>query len=81
MPDPKKLKFRDFYLNRFGQFLSEIGTMPSPNPIFIQISDKGVPGLECRTVGWLVSPAEGRQIFFWNPPVTGPQKANLRYLD
>jgi hypothetical protein len=51
--------------------------------IFLQVSvtRKGVPGLECQTVGWLVSPAEGRQFFFWNPPVTGPQKANLRYLD
>ena len=26
----KTLKFRDFYPNRFDQFLSEIGTMPSP---------------------------------------------------
>jgi hypothetical protein len=36
MPEPKALKFRDFYPNRFGQFLSEIGTMHSPNPNFIQ---------------------------------------------
>jgi hypothetical protein len=40
MPDPKTLKFRDFYPNHFGQFLSEFGTMPSPNPIFIRISDQ-----------------------------------------
>ena len=30
---------------------------------------KGVPGLECRTVGWLVSPAEGHEKNFWTPPV------------
>ena len=30
-------KFRDFYPNRFGQFLSEIRTTPPPNPIFIQL--------------------------------------------
>ena len=34
----KTLKFRDFYPNRFGQFLSEIGTT-SPNQIFVQILD------------------------------------------
>lgn len=39
MPHPKVLKFCDFYPNHFGQFLSEIGTTPSPYPIFIQIPD------------------------------------------
>jgi hypothetical protein len=40
MPDPKALKFRDFYPNRFNQFISEIGTtMHSPNPNFIQTPD------------------------------------------
>jgi hypothetical protein len=34
-PDPKMLKFRDFYPSRFGQFLSEIGTMQ----LFIQTPD------------------------------------------
>jgi hypothetical protein len=33
MLGPKTLKFRDFYLRRFGQFLSEIGNMYLPNPI------------------------------------------------
>jgi hypothetical protein len=37
---PLSKNVRDFYPNRFGQFLSEIGTMHSPNPIFIQIPDE-----------------------------------------
>jgi hypothetical protein len=39
MPDLKSLKFRDFYPNRFDQFLSEFDTMHLPHPIFIQIPD------------------------------------------
>ena len=31
------------------------------------VGNKGVPGLESRTVGWLVSPAEGRQKKIWTP--------------
>jgi hypothetical protein len=42
MPDPKAPKFRNFYPNRFGQFLSEIWTTRPPNPIFIQISDQAL---------------------------------------
>ena len=47
---PKKRQ-RDFEQALFGQRETPLG--------------KGVPGLESRTVGWLVSPAEGRQNFFW----------------
>jgi hypothetical protein len=32
---------------------------------------KGVPGLECPTGRWLVSPAMGREFFFWNPVFFG----------
>ena len=32
--DLKVPKFHDFYTNHFHQFLSEIWTMPLPNPIF-----------------------------------------------
>ena len=39
IPDPKALKFRDFYPSHFGQILSKIRTTPPPNPIFTQISD------------------------------------------
>ena len=31
------------------------------------LANKGVPGLDFRTVGWLVSPVEGRQKKFWTP--------------
>ena len=39
IPDPKVLKFCDFYPSHFGQILSKIRTTPPPNPIFTQISD------------------------------------------
>ena len=39
IPDPKALKFHDFYPRHFDQFLSKIRTTPPPNPIFTQISD------------------------------------------
>ena len=40
-------KFRDFYPNRFGQFLSEIRTTPPPNPIFIQLKFRIRPSKNC----------------------------------
>jgi hypothetical protein len=47
--DPETPKFRDFYLNHFGQFLSEFQTTPPPTPIFIQISDYGKPSSPVKT--------------------------------